>query len=229
LAYVGRWGRAYSEETLTPFHHRLLLGALRLAQAGCLTEEGVACSVNVLLLAAEGKGSRELPVARGQVLTALAGLLSCNASYTAYHDADHSGEPYIADQRKLDRAIIEDVLVRTAENPEQLTSLSQIMVRGENGRLVRTAELARGGGASILIVFADRVLDALGAPLEEAGTTFVVLDTSTFLRVRSRRLFSWLAVLTAAGRPEGAVAGWGAAGAEQHGVQADRSEPQERP
>jgi len=64
LEYVGRWGRAYSDESLTPFHHRLLLGVLRLAQAGCLTEQGVACSINLLLLAAEGKGSRELPRAR---------------------------------------------------------------------------------------------------------------------------------------------------------------------
>lgn len=70
LRYVGRWGEAYSEASLTPFHHRLLLGALRLAQAGCLTEHGIACSVNSLLLAAEGKGSRELPVARKQVLPA---------------------------------------------------------------------------------------------------------------------------------------------------------------
>jgi hypothetical protein len=37
LEYVGRWGRARSEETLTPFHHRLLLAALRLAQTGCMT------------------------------------------------------------------------------------------------------------------------------------------------------------------------------------------------
>ena len=46
LEYVGRWGKAHSEETLTPFHQRLLLGTLRLAQAGCVTDEGVACSIN---------------------------------------------------------------------------------------------------------------------------------------------------------------------------------------
>ena len=57
LEYVGRWGKAHSEETLTPFHHRLILGALRLAQAGCQTHQGVACSINTLLLAAEGKGT----------------------------------------------------------------------------------------------------------------------------------------------------------------------------
>ena len=73
LEYVGRWGKAHREETLTPFHHRLLLGALRLAQAGCLTDEGVVCSINTLLLASEGKASRELGVARDQVLPALAG------------------------------------------------------------------------------------------------------------------------------------------------------------
>ena len=194
LEYVGRWGRAYSEESLTPFHHRLLLGALRLTQAGCLTEHGIACSVNLLLLAAEGKGSRELPVAREQVLPALMGLLRSNASCTAHHIAEHTGESYIADQRRLERPIIRDVLVRTAEDPERLVSLSEIMVRGDDGRFEQTASLARGGGASILIVFADWVLEALDAPAGEAGKTFVVLDTPSFVRVRSRRLFSWLAV-----------------------------------
>jgi hypothetical protein len=197
LEYVGRWGRAYSEETLTPFHHRLLLGALRLAQAGCLTEAGLACSVNLLLLAGEGKGSRELPVARDQVLPALTGLMRANATYTAHHVAEHSGEPYIAEQRKLDQPIIEDVLVGTAEDPERLVSLSEIMLRGEDGRYEQKTELARGGGASILIVFSDWVLDALDAPVDQAGRTFVLLDVASFLAVGSRRVFSWLAVQTA--------------------------------
>jgi len=161
LEYVGRWGKAGSEETLSPFHHRLLLGALRLAQAGCATDEGVACSINTLLLAAEGEGTRELGVARDQVLPHLAGLLDANATYTAHHVAEHSADPYIAEERKLERPIIEDVLVRTAEDPQRLVSLSKITVRGEDGRWQQIAKLARGGGASILIVFAGWVLDAL--------------------------------------------------------------------
>jgi hypothetical protein len=173
------------------------MGALRLAQAGCLTEEGLACSVNLLLLASEGKGSRELPVARDQVLPALIGLTRANAAYTAHHVAEHSGEPYIAEQRKLERPIIQDVLLRTGEEPERLVSLSDIMLRGEDGRYEQTAELARGGGASILIVFADWVLDALGAPADQAGRTFVLLDVASFLAVGSRRLFTWLTVQTA--------------------------------
>jgi hypothetical protein len=197
LEYVGRWGRARSQETLTPFHHRLLLGALRLAAAGCLTEEGVACSINLLLLAAEGKGSRELPVARDQTLPALAGLLHANATHTAQHVAPHSGEPYIAAQRKLEQPILKDVLVRAADDPERLRSLSEVMVRGEDGRFQQSAPLARGGGASVLIVFADWVLDTLDAPADQAGTAFVVLDTAAFLQVGSRRLLSWLAVRTA--------------------------------
>jgi hypothetical protein len=191
LEYVGRWGRAHSDETLTPFHLRLLLGALRLAQAGCLTEHGVACSVNLLLLAAEGKGSRELPVAREQVLPALACLLCANARYSAHHVAAHNGEPYIAEQRKLERPVLEDVLVRTAEDPERLRSLSEIIVRGEDGRWRQTAQLARGGGASILIVLGDWVIEALDARIEEAGKTFAVFDTGPFLQVGARRLFSW--------------------------------------
>jgi len=82
LEYVGRWGKARSEETLTPFHHRLLLGTLRLAQAGCVTDEGVACSINTLLLAAEGKGTGALGVAREQVLPALAGLMDAKWSHS---------------------------------------------------------------------------------------------------------------------------------------------------
>jgi hypothetical protein len=197
LEYVGRWGRARSEETLTPFHHRLLLGALRLAQAGCLTDQGVACSINLLLLAAEGKGSRELPVARDQVLPALAGLLHANATHTAHHVAAHNGEPYIAEQRRLDQPIIKDVLVRTAEDPERLTPLAEVMVRGEDGRFEQTAQLARGGGASVLLVFADWVLETLDAPADQAGSAFLVLDTAPFLQVGSRRLLSWLAIRTA--------------------------------
>jgi hypothetical protein len=197
LKYVGRWGKAYGEETLTPFHHRLLLGALRLAQAGCLTDQGVACSINLLLHAAEGKGSRELPVARDQVLPALMNLLACNASYTAHHVAEHTGEPYIASQRKLKQPILKDVLVRSAEHPDRVVSLSEIMIRREDGRYEQTVELARGGGASVLLVFAGWVLDALAAPADQAGTLFVVLDTPTFLSVGSRRLFAWLAILTA--------------------------------
>src|SRR5450631_1775054 len=142
LEYVGRWGKAHSEETLTPFHHRLLVGALRLAQAGCLTDEGVACSINLLLLAAEGKGSRELPVARDQVLPALAGLLHANATHTAHHVAPHTGEPYIAEQPKLEQPIIADVLVRTADEPDRLRSLSEVMVRSEDGRFEQTVGLA---------------------------------------------------------------------------------------
>ena len=157
----------------------------------------MACSINLLLLAADGKGSRELPVARDQVLPALAGLLSANASFTAHHVAQHTGEPYIAEQRKLQRPIIEEVLVRTADDPERLRSLSEVMVRGEDGRFEQTVQLARGGGASVLIVFADWVLDALDAPVDRAGTTFVVLETAPFLQVGSRRLLSWLAVRTA--------------------------------
>src|SRR5450755_2983544 len=152
---------------------------------------------NLLLLAAEGKGSRELPVARDQVLPALAGLLHANATHTAHHVAPHTGEPYIAEQRKLEQPILKDVLVRTADDPERLRSLSEIMVRGEDGRFGQTAQLARGGGASVLIVFADWVLDTLDAPADQAGTTFVVLDTAAFLQVGSRRLLSWLAVRTA--------------------------------
>jgi len=197
LEYVGRWGKAHSEETLTPFHQRLLLGTLRLAQAGCVTDEGVACSINTLLLAAEGKGSRELGVARDQVLPALAGLMHANATYAAHHVAEYTGEPYIAEQRRLERPMIEDVLVRTADDPQRLVSLSQIRARGEDGRWQQTAKLARGGGASILIVFAGWVLDALNAPAAEAGRTFVLLDTVPFLQVGSRRLFSWLTVQTA--------------------------------
>lgn len=93
--------------------------------------------MNLLLLAGEGKGSRELPVARDQVLHALIGLMRANAIYTAHHVAEHSGEPYIAEQRKLERPIIEDVLVRSAEEPERVLSLSEIMLRGEDGRTSR--------------------------------------------------------------------------------------------
>ena len=167
LQYVGRWGRAYSEQTLTAFHHRLLAGILRLTQAVCMTDEGVACSINLLLLAAEGKGSRELPVARTQVLPALMDLLSANASYTAYHVASHTGEPYIAEQRKLEHPILEHILVRTAEEPERLGPLCEIMQRGEDGRWQQAAQLARGGGASILIALSDWVLEALDAPTSE--------------------------------------------------------------
>jgi hypothetical protein len=141
-------------------------------------------------------GSRELPVARDQVLPALAGLLHANATHTAQHVASHSGEPYIAEQRKLEQPILEDVLVRTADDPERLRSLAEVMVRGEDGRFQQTVPLARGGGASILIVFADWVLDTLDGPADQAGTAFVVLDTAAFLQVGSRRLLSWLAVRT---------------------------------
>ena len=151
----------------------------------------------LLLLAAEGKGSRELPVARDHVLPALTGLLHANASYAAHHVAQHTGEPYIAERRKLQRPIIEDVLVRTADDPERLRSLSEIMVRAKDGRFEQTVQLARRDGASVLIVFADWVLDALDAPADEAGAAFVVLDAAPFLQVGSRRLLSWLAVRTA--------------------------------
>jgi hypothetical protein len=152
----------------------------------------------LLLLAAEGKGSRELPVARDHVLPALTGLLHANASYAAHHVAQHTGEPHIAGRRKLHRPIIEDVLVRTADDPERLRSLSEIMVRAEDGRFEQTVQPERRCGASVLIVFADRVLDALDAPADEAGTAFVVLDAAPFLQVGSRRLSSRLAVRTAA-------------------------------
>ena len=59
------------------------------------------------------------------------------------------------------------------------------------------ASAARPGGASVLIVVADWVLDALDAPADEAGTAFVVLDAAPFLQVGSRRLLSWLTVRTA--------------------------------
>jgi hypothetical protein len=197
LRYVGRWGEAYSEASLTPFHHRLLLGALRLAQAGCLTEHGIACSVNSLLLAAEGKGSRELPVAREQVLPALMELLVANACHTAHHVSEHSGEPYIAERRKLDQPVLQAIVVRTAEAPDRLTPLSEVMARDEDGRFQQTVQLAPGGGASMLISFSDWVLEALAAPSDQVGTRFVLLDAGAFLRVRSRRLFTWLAVRTA--------------------------------
>src|SRR5450755_4918350 len=71
------------------------------------------------------------------------------------------------------------------------------MVRGEDGRFEQTVGLARGGGASVLIVFADWVLDALDAPVDQAGSAFVVMDTAAFLQVGSRRWLSWLAIRTA--------------------------------
>ena len=151
----------------------------------------------LLLLAAEGKGSRELPVARDHVLPALSGLLQANASYASHQVAQHTGEPYIAERRKLYRPIIEDVLVRTADDPERLRSLSEIMVRDEDGRFEQTVPPERRSRASVLIVFADWVLDALDAPADEAGTAFVVLDAAPFLQVGSRRLLSWLAVRAA--------------------------------
>jgi len=123
--------------------------------------------------------------------------MHANATYTADHVAEHSGQPYIAEQRRLGRPIIDDVLVRTADDPQRLVSLSQITARGGDGRCQQTAKVSRGGGPSILIVFADWVLDALDAPTEEAGRTFVLLDTVPFLQVGPRRLFSWLAVQTA--------------------------------
>jgi hypothetical protein len=229
LEYVGRWGRARSEESLTPFHHRLLLGALRLAQAGCLTDQGVACSINLLLLAADGKGSRELPVARDQTLPALAGLLHAHATHTAHHVAAHTGEPYIAEQRKLDQPILADMLVRTADDPDRLRSWSEIMVHGQDGRFQQTVGLARGGGASVLIVFTDWVLDTLDAPADQAGTTFVVLDTAPFLQVGSRRLLSWLAVRTAPAVDAKTQLPAQVPSAEQHRLQADRSQPHQRP
>jgi hypothetical protein len=76
-------------------------------------------------------------------------------------------------------------------------SLREMMVRGADGRFEQTAGLTRGGGASILIVFASWVLDALSAPVEEAGRAFVLIDATAFLAVGSRRLFTWLAVQTA--------------------------------
>ncbi|MGA2924656.1 MAG: hypothetical protein ABSG43_01480 [Solirubrobacteraceae bacterium] len=148
LRYVGRWGRAYGERTLTAFHLRLLAGILRLAQAGCLTEQGVFCSINLLLLAA-------FP------------------------------------------PILKHILVRTAEEPERLRPLAEIMQRGEDGRWQPTSKLARGGGASILIALNEWVLEALDAPTSEAGTTFALLDSGPFLAVGSRRLFSWQQACTA--------------------------------
>lgn len=71
------------------------------------------------------------------------------------------------------------------------------MVRAEDGRFEQTVQLARRGGASVLIVFADWVLDALDTPADEAGAAFVVLDAAPFLQVGSRRLLSWLAVRNA--------------------------------
>ncbi len=197
LQYVGRWGRAYSEQTLTAFHHRLLAGILRLAQAGCLTEQGVFSSVNLLLLAAEGKASRELPVARTQVLPALMDLLSANATYTEHQVAPHTGEPYIAEQRKLEHPILKHILVRASEEPERLRPLPEIMQRGEDGRWQQTAKLARGGGAGILIALNYWVLEALDAPTGDAGKTFALLDAAPFLQVGSRRLFSWQQACTA--------------------------------
>jgi hypothetical protein len=38
LEYRGRFGLSRSSVTLTSFHHRLLLGLLRIAQSGGLTE-----------------------------------------------------------------------------------------------------------------------------------------------------------------------------------------------
>lgn len=55
----------------------------------------------------------------------------------------------------------------------------------------------------MLVTFSDWVLDALAAPADQAGSRVTVLDTAAFLRVRSRRLFTWLAVRTApAGDPK---------------------------
>ena len=87
--------------------------------------------------------------------------------------------------------------MRTADDPERLRSLSEIMVRAEDGRFEQTVQPERRGGASVLIVFADWVLDALDAPADEASTAFVVLDDAPFLQVGSRRLLSWLAVRAA--------------------------------
>ncbi len=91
------------------------------------------------------------------------------ASYTAHHVAPHTGEPYIAEQRKLERPILKDALVRTGEEPERLRPLREIMQRGEDGRWQQTAQLALGGGASILIALSDWVLEALDPPTSEAG------------------------------------------------------------
>jgi hypothetical protein len=134
-----------------------------------LTDRGTVAGVNLLLLAAEGKRSRELPVARDQVLPAPMGLLVSDATHTAHHRAVHTGEPYIADRRWLDRPIIDQVLVRTAADPDRLVPLAEIMQRDPAGRFRQTRSLARGGGMSILIVFGDWVLDTLHAPSQVAG------------------------------------------------------------
>jgi len=60
--------------------------------------------------------------------------------------------------------------------------LSHIVVRGDDGRWQQIAKVARGGGTSILIVFAGWVLDALNAPADQAGRTFVLLDTARSCR-----------------------------------------------
>ena len=78
-------------------------------------------------------------------------------------------------------------------------------------------------------MFAGWVLDALNAPAEQAGRTFVLLDTAPFLQVGSRRLFSWLAAQTPpAIDPKPPLPDGVPSPPQQHLLQADRSQPHER-
>jgi hypothetical protein len=131
VEYRGRYGRSCSPVTLTSFHHRLVLGLLRIAQAGQLGDEGVSCSVNSLLAASFGVCSREQPGYARRVLPALMDLLCCDASLTACYQNDQ-GRTVITALRELTERILAGVLVRCEDG--QLRPVAEIMAwDGERG------------------------------------------------------------------------------------------------
>ncbi|MGA2929417.1 MAG: hypothetical protein ABSG43_26190 [Solirubrobacteraceae bacterium] len=190
LEYRGRFGHACSSVTLTSFHHRLLLGLLRIAQAGCLTEQGVSCSVNSLLFAAFGVCSREQPGYAPRVLLALMDLVCCEASMTACYDGKQ-GKPYIAELRALVAPIIGQVRVRCEDG--QLRPLPEVMEwDDERNWWRRTVGLARGGGHSVIVQLGNWVLEDLA---DVARCELV--DTAVLHKVNPRRLFSYERFVTA--------------------------------
>jgi len=154
LEYVGRWGKAHSEETPTPFHHRLLLGALRLAQAGCLTDEGGRVLDQHTAARRRRQGD---PRAGRRPRAAPPRARRAHARQRHLHRASRRRTHRPALHRRAAQARTSDH--RRRPRPDRGRSAaaraaSQIMVLAEDGRWQQTAKLGRGGGASILIVFA---------------------------------------------------------------------------
>jgi hypothetical protein len=190
VEYRGRYGRSRSPVTLTSFHHRLVLGLLRIAQAGQLGEQGVSCSVNSLLAAAFGVCSREQPGYARRVLPALMDLLCCDASLTACYQNDQ-GRTCITPLRELAERILTAVLVRCEDG--QLHPLGETMAWDEEcGWWHPTTRLARGGCPSMIVRLAPWVLEDLADP-----SRCVLIDTPVLHAVNPRRLFSYVQFITA--------------------------------